>query len=122
MFCTMYLSSKIHRKLKFIFCLSKYDYDNNQKLQPVGFLKSGVLEMLTSWENQTVLQCLKHHKIYMLSDSTGEKCFTFNRIFLRTKNGIFPRSSLQRDLLLVVSAKRKLFMQLFLLLSFTVVA
>ena len=39
----------------------------------VGFLKNGMLQVLTSWEDQTVLQCLKHHRIYMFSDSTGEK-------------------------------------------------
>ena len=48
-----------------IFCLSKYDYDNNRKLQLVGFLRNGVLQVLTSWENQTVLRCLKHHRIHV---------------------------------------------------------
>ena len=58
---------KIHRKL------SKYDYDNYQKLQAVAFLKNGVLQLLTSWQNQAVLQCLKHHEIYMFSDFTRVK-------------------------------------------------
>ena len=48
---------------------SKYDYDNNHELEPVGLLKNGVLQVLSSWENQTVLQCLKHHR---------KNYFTFN--------------------------------------------
>ena len=55
-------------------------------------------QVLSSWENQTVLQYFKQHR---------KKCFTFNRIFLRTKNGIFWRSNQQRDLLLLLSGKRK---------------
>ena len=33
----------------------KYDYSNNHDLEPVGLLKNGVLQVLSSWENQTVL-------------------------------------------------------------------
>ena len=40
----------------------KYDYDNSHELEPVGLLKNGVLQLLSSWENETVLQCLKHHR------------------------------------------------------------
>ena len=47
----------------------KYDYDNNHELEPVGLLKNGLLQVLSSWENQTVLQCLKYHK---------KNCLTFN--------------------------------------------
>ena len=55
-------------------------------------------QVLSSWENQTVLQCFKHHR---------KKCFACNRIFLRIKNGIFQRSNQQRDLFLLLSGKRK---------------
>ena len=43
---------------KFIgsFCLSKFhSWNNNEKLQPVGLIKNGVLQVLSSWENQTVV-------------------------------------------------------------------
>ena len=46
----------------------KYDYDNNHELEPMGLLENGVLQV-SSWENQTILQCLKHHR---------KNCFTFN--------------------------------------------
>ena len=83
----------------------KYDYDNNHELEPVGLLKNGVLQVLSSWENQTVLQCLKHHR---------KNCFTFNMIFVRTKNGMFRWSNLQRDFFLLMSEKRKTFYKIIL--------
>ena len=30
-------------------------YDNNHELEPVGLLKNGALQVLFSWQNQTVL-------------------------------------------------------------------
>ena len=47
----------------------KHDCDNNHELEPVGLPKNGVLQVLSSWENQTILKCLKHHR---------KNCFTFN--------------------------------------------
>ena len=47
----------------------KHDCDNNHELEPKSLLKNGVLQVLFFWENQTVLQCLKHHR---------KNCFTFN--------------------------------------------
>ena len=78
---TCFVSAHLHDVLFFqnsqqvdnISCVSKYGYDNNQKLQPVAFTRNGVLQVLTSWENEIVLQCLKQHRIYMFSDSTREK-------------------------------------------------
>ena len=32
------------------------------ELEPVGLLKNGALQVLSSWQNQTVLQCLKRHR------------------------------------------------------------
>ena len=72
----------------------KYDSDNNQELQPAGFLKIGVLEVLPSWKNQTVLQCLKHHR------------------------KIFWQSNQQRDLFLLISRKRKTFYTIILAIMF----
>ena len=71
----MHLSLKIYRKLIIFltyqfFILEKYDYDNNQKLQPANLFKK---QVLTFWKNQIILQCLKHHRTYMLSDSTMEQ-------------------------------------------------
>ena len=86
----------------------KYDYDNNHELKPIGFLKNGVLQVLSSWENQTVLQCLKHHK---------KKCFTFNRIILRSKNATTKETCFSLYL-----EKGKLIIQLFWPLSVTMVA
>ena len=86
----------------------KYDYDNNHELEPVGLLKNGVLQVLSSWENQTVLQCLKHHK---------KKCFTFNRIILRSKNATTKETCFSLYL-----EKGKLIIQLFWPLSVTMVA
>ena len=57
-------------------------------------------------------------KIWRQLPTPGKKCFTFNRIFLRTENGIFPRSNYQRDLLLIVSAKRKTFDTIILAINF----
>ena len=47
----------------------KHDCDNNHELEPVGLPKNGVLQVLSYWENQTILKCLKHHR---------KNCFTFN--------------------------------------------
>ena len=44
-----------------------------KNMKNMGLLKDGVLQVLTSWENQTVLQCLKHHRINVFPDSIGEK-------------------------------------------------
>ena len=86
-----------------------------------------MLQVWTSCENQTVLQCLKHHRCFSVWNiieftcfqiPLGKKCFIFIRIFLRTKYGIFPRSSYQRDLLLLVSAKRKTFYTIILAVKF----
>ena len=54
----------------------------------------------------------------------GKKCFTFNRIFLRTKILIFPRSSSASNetCFSLYLWKGKFFIQLFWLLGFTVVA
>ena len=43
--------------------------------------KNCVLQVLTFWEKQTVLQCLKRHIIYMTSDSTREKVFYMEQDF-----------------------------------------
>ena len=90
----------------------KYDYDNNQELQPVGLLKNGVLQVLSSWENQTVLQCLKHHR---------KNCFTFN-IFWELKMESFGEAASKETCFSLYLEKGKLFIQLFWLLSFTMVA
>ena len=89
----------------------KYDYDNNQELQPVGLLKNVVLQILSSWENQTVLQCLKCHR---------KKCFTFDRILLRIKMETFYEATSKKTCFSLYLKKRKLFIQLFWLLSFMV--
>ena len=108
------LSSKIYRNLitfftnqKFI--LEKYDHDKNQKLQPVGLLKKqccrcylpGKIKLFFSVWNTTEFTCFQ--------SPLGKKCFTFNRIFLKTKKGIFPGNSYQRDLFSFVSGKQKTF-------------
>ena len=47
------LSSKIYWKFLLIkISLLKH---NNEKLQPMGLIKNGVLQVLSSWENQTVV-------------------------------------------------------------------
>ena len=59
----MYLYLKIYRKLIIFFAYQTFiteKYDNNQKLQPVSLLKSGVLQVIFSWKNQSVFQCLKY--------------------------------------------------------------
>ena len=71
--CTMYFSSKIHRNLITFFAHQNIIMIIMQKLQPVAFIRNGVLQVLTSWKNETVLQCLKQHRIHMFSDSTREK-------------------------------------------------
>ena len=74
----------------------KYDYDNNHELEPVGLLKNGALQVLSSWQNQTVLQCLK---IESFGEASSKKtCFS---LYLE---------------------KGKLFIQLFWPLGFTMVA
>ena len=90
----------------------KYDYDNNQELQPVGLLKNGVLQVLSSWENQTVLQCLKHHR---------KNCFTLD-IFWELKMESFGEATSKETCFSLYLEKGKLFIQLFWLLSFTIVA
>ena len=74
----------------------KYHYDNNHELEPVGLLKNGALQVLSSWQNQTVLQCLK---IESFGEASSKKtCFS---LYLE---------------------KGKLFIQLFWPLGFTMVA
>ena len=89
----------------------KYDYDNNHELQPVGLLKNVVLQVLSSWENQTVLQCLKHHR---------KNCFTFN-IFWELKMESFGEATSKETCFSLYLEKGKLFIQLFWPLSFTMV-
>ena len=90
----------------------KYDYDNNHELEPVGLLKNGVLQVLSSWENQTVLQCLKHHR---------KNCFTFN-IFWELKMESFGEESSKETCFSLYLGKGKLSIQLFWPLDFTMVA
>ena len=90
----------------------KYDYDNNHELEPVGLLKNGVLQVLSSWENQTVLQCLKHHR---------KNCFTFN-IFWELKMESFGEASSKETCLSLYLEKEKPFIQLFWPLALTMVA
>ena len=90
----------------------KYDYDNNHELEPVGLLKNGVLQVLSSWENQTVLQCLKHHR---------KNCFTFN-IFWELKMESFGEATSKETCFSLYLEKGKLFIQLFWPLGFTMVA
>ena len=90
----------------------KYDYDNNHELEPVGLLKNGVLQVLSSWENQTVLQCLKHHR---------KNCFTFN-IFWELKMESFGEASSKKTCFSLYMEKGKLFIQLFWPLGFTMLA
>ena len=86
----------------------KYSYGNNQELQPVGPLKNDVLQVLSSWENQTVLQCLKHHR---------KKYF---RIW-ESKMETFYKATAKETCFFLYLEKGKLFTQLFWLLSFTLV-
>ena len=90
----------------------KYDYDNNHELEPVGLLKNGVLQVLSSWENQTVLQYLKHHR---------KNCFTFN-IFWELKMELFGEASRKETCFSLYLDKGKLHIQLIWPLGFTTVA
>ena len=90
----------------------KYHYDNNHELEPVGLLKNGALQVLSSWQNQTVLQCLKRHR---------KNCFTFN-IFWELKMESFGEASSKKTCFSLYLEKRKLFIQLFWPLGFTMVA
>ena len=87
----------------------KYDYDKNHELEPVCLLKNGVLQVLSSWENQTVLQCLK------------QNCFTFN-IFWELKMESFGEATSKETCFSLYLEKGKLFIQLFLPLGFTMMA
>ena len=61
--CMIYLSRKIHRK-----SITFFAYQNMTKLQPIGLLKKWCTAVLISWENQTVLQCLKNIAIVVVSE------------------------------------------------------
>ena len=89
----------------------KYDYDKNHELEPVGLLNNGVLQVLSSWENQTVLQCLKHRK---------KNCFTFN-IFWELKMEYFGETTSKETCSSLYLEKGKLFIKLFWPLGFTMV-
>ena len=89
----------------------KYDYDNNHELEPVGLLENSVWQVLSSWENQTVLQCLKHHR---------KNCFTFN-IFWELKMESFGEESSKKTCFSLYLEKGKLSIQLFWPLDFTMV-
>ena len=78
----------------------------------MGLLKNGVLQVLSSWENQTVLQCLKHHR---------KNCFTFN-IFRELKMESFGEESGKETCFSLYLEKGKLFIQLFWPLDLTMVA
>ena len=86
----------------------KYDYDNNHVLQPVGLLKT----VLSSSENQTVFQCLKHDR---------KNCFKFN-IFWELKMESFGEAASKETCFSLYMEKGKPFIQLFWPLSFTMVA
>ena len=105
--CGKFIIKKMIKKISW-----KYDYDNNHELEPVGLLKNGVLQVLSSWENQTVLQCLKHHR---------KNCFTFN-IFWELKMESFGEASSKKTCFSLYLEKGKLFIQLFWPLGFTMVA
>ena len=90
----------------------KHDCHNNHELEPKGLLKNGVLQVLFSWENQTVLQCLKHHR---------KNCFTFN-IFWELKMESFGEATSKETCFSLYLEKGKLFIQLFWPLGFTMVA
>ena len=79
-----------------------YDYDNNHGLEPVGLLKNGVLQVLSSWENQTAL-------------------LTFNT-FWELKMESFGEAASKETCFSLYLEKGKLFIQLFWPLGFTMVA
>ena len=79
----------------------KYDYDNLE-LEPVSPLKNGVAGIIF-WENQTVLQCLKHHR---------KNCFTFN-IFWEPKMESFGEESSKETCFSLYLEKGKPFIQLY---------
>ena len=89
----------------------KHDCDNDHELEPVGLLKTGVLQALSSCENQTVLQCLKHHM---------KNCFTFN-IFWEIKMESFGEATSKDTCFSLYLEKGKRFIQLFWSLGFTMV-
>ena len=90
----------------------KHDCDNNHELEPVGLPKNGVLQVLSSWEKQTILKCLKHHK---------KNCFTFN-IFWELKMESFGKASSKETCFSLCLKKGKIFIQLFWSLGFTMVS
>ena len=75
----------------------KHDCDNNHELEPVGLPKNGVLQVLSSWENQTILKCLKHHR---------KNCFTFN-IFWELKMESFGEATSKEICFFLCLEKRK---------------
>ena len=90
----------------------KHDYNNNHELEPVGLLKNGLLRLLSSCENQTVLLCLKHHR---------KNCFTFN-IFWELKMESFGEATSKEICFFLCLEKGKIFIQLFWPLGFTMIA
>ena len=62
---------------------SKYDYDHDQELQPVGLLKKRCAA--------GIIFLGKSNCFSVFETPQGKKRFTFNRIFLRTKNGTSRR-------------------------------
>ena len=81
--------------------------------QSVGLVKNGVLQVLSSWEKQTVLQCLKLHRksvLYLIE------------FFWESKMETFHEATSKKTSFSLYLEKSKLFIQLFWLLSFTMVA
>ena len=81
--------------------------------QSVGLVKNGVLQVLSSWEKQTVLQCLKLHRksvLYLIE------------FFWESKMETFHEATSKKTSFSLYLEKWKLFIQLFWLLSFTMVA
>ena len=75
-------------------------------------IKKGLLQVLSSWESQTVLQCLMNLR---------KNCFTFN-IFLELKMESFGEASGKETCFSLYLEKGKFFIQLLWSLGFTMVA
>ena len=75
-------------------------------------VKKGLLQVLSPWESETVLQCLKDHR---------KKCFTFN-IFGELKMESFGEESGKETCFSLYLEKGKIFIQLFWSFYFTMVA
>ena len=126
--CMMYLSSKIYSKLitffsyqKFV--LEEYNYDNNQKLQPVGFLKKtvpyryqlpGKIKLFFSVWNTIEFACFQI--------PLGKSALHLIGFFWEPKTESFCEATSKGTCFFLYLEKGKLFMQLLWLLSFTMVA